>query len=90
MSIKKLAIIGIGIVVLLALVGVLTIHFSLPADPYERACKLLQRGIFYARLGQHSRAIADYTAAIELEPEAYVPYKNRAISHAEQGGLAGC
>ncbi|MGE5158179.1 MAG: caspase family protein [Gemmatimonas sp.] len=43
-----------------------------------------RRGILWKRKGEHDRAIADYTAAIELNPNYLFAYYNRGISYREK------
>ena len=41
------------------------------------------RGISYAELGDHQKAIDDYSKAIEVDPQYAIAYCNRALSHAK-------
>jgi lipoprotein NlpI len=43
------------------------------------------RGVEWANQGNHDRAIADFTTAIELDPKLAVAYYNRALSQSEKG-----
>ena len=43
------------------------------------------RGTEWANQGNHDRAIADFTTAIELDPKLGVAYYNRALSQSEKG-----
>jgi len=43
------------------------------------------RGAAWASEGQHDRAIADFTKAIELDPNLSAAYVNRALSRSEKG-----
>jgi len=47
------------------------------ADPYQREA-FLHRGIAYRGNGNYDRAIADFTQAIELDPDNSRPYTERA------------
>jgi len=47
------------------------------ADPYQREA-FLHRGIAYRGNGNYARAIADFTQAIELDPDNSRPYTERA------------
>ena len=49
------------------------------ANAYE------SRGTEWARQGQHDRAIADFTKAIELDPKLSAAYVNRALSRSDKG-----
>ena len=43
------------------------------------------RGRAYYKLGQHHRAINDYTKAIQLDPDDALAYNNRGISYRNLG-----
>jgi len=50
---------------------------AVKADPYQREA-FLHRGIAYRANGNYDRAIADFTQAIELDPDNSRPYTERA------------
>ena len=54
-------------------------------DKPELAKTYHTRGTEWANQGNHDRAIADYTMAIELEPKLADAYYNRALSWSEKG-----
>ncbi len=43
------------------------------------------RGVAYARKGQHDQAISDYDKALEINPRNAKPYYNRGIAYFEKG-----
>ena len=43
------------------------------------------RGLAYARQGEYEQAIADYTAAIKLNPQLAEAYYNRGNAYRRQG-----
>ncbi len=47
--------------------------------------RYFSRGSAYDRLGKHQQAIADYTVAIELNPESIITYVHRGYAHESQG-----
>jgi len=56
---------------------------SILLHPYSSSCHH-ERGLYYDNHGEYSKAIADYTRAIELNPEP-IFYYNRALSHTKSG-----
>lgn len=54
-------------------------------DKTELAKTYHTRGTEWANQGNHDRAIADYTMALELEPKLGDAYYNRALSWSEKG-----
>ena len=57
---------------------------ALRINPYY-ASAYCNRGIAYAALGQHQRAIGNYNKAIQLQPELFLAYYNRGNAYAELG-----
>jgi tetratricopeptide (TPR) repeat protein len=53
-------------------------------DRTERVRVYNARGILWKRKGDYDRAIADYNAAVELDPQYHYAYYNRGISHFEK------
>jgi tetratricopeptide (TPR) repeat protein len=53
-------------------------------DRTERVRVYNARGVLWKRKGDYDRAIADYNAAIELDPEYHYAYYNRGISYFER------
>jgi tetratricopeptide (TPR) repeat protein len=49
----------------------------------------LNGGNFYQSKGDHDRAIADYTKAIELDPKFTAAYNNRGKAYERKGGYDG-
>lgn len=47
----------------------------------ELALSYNKRGICYDKLGEHQRAIKDYTEAIRLKPDCYEAIYNRALDY---------
>ena len=43
------------------------------------------RGNVYSNLGEHHKAIDDYTKAIELDPQGAYAYKNRGLAYKNLG-----
>jgi len=64
------------------------------ATPSERATALNDRGNAYQEKKDFTRAIADYTAALRLDPSLALVYFNRGYAYKEQGeydrALADC
>lgn len=56
---------------------------------WSRADVLLDRGIAYANLGRPEPAIADYTAAIRLQPNYPEAYYDRALAYEQTGDVSG-
>ena len=50
-------------------------------SPRERAVAYINRGLAYRATGEHSRALADYDAAIKLDPTYAPAYNNRGALH---------
>ncbi|MDY7080265.1 MAG: tetratricopeptide repeat protein [Chloroflexota bacterium] len=78
MTIRKWAIILVGLAALLVAAVVLTIHFYLPTAPYERACKLLQRQ-------RYEEAIEQFTTMLAADPTHVSALINRGVAHAGLG-----
>jgi lipoprotein NlpI len=53
-------------------------------EEQDVAERYYNRGIAYDELGQHQRAIEDYTEAIRLEPDYDAAYNNRGIAYLMQ------
>lgn len=53
--------------------------------PADRAAVLLTRGGFHLHLGQADRALADFTAALRLEPGNVVALNRRGEAHGHKG-----
>ena len=54
-------------------------------SPRERAVAYINRGLAYRATGEHSRALADYDAAIKLDPTYAPAYNNRGALHRDAG-----
>ena len=54
-------------------------------SPADRARAFNGRGILWKRKGDYDRAIADYTAALQLNPRYVFAYYNRGIGHSDKG-----
>jgi tetratricopeptide (TPR) repeat protein len=61
---------------------------SEPVPPYV-ADAYAHRGSAFARMGQHGKAIADFTEAIQLTPDVPTPYEWRAQSRRTIGDTKG-
>jgi tetratricopeptide (TPR) repeat protein len=57
---------------------------SEPVPPYV-ADAYVHRGVAFARMGQHDKAIADFTDAIHLAPDVPTAYEQRAQSYRATG-----
>jgi len=69
-------------------VGWVYITRSWPVPPYV-ADAYAQRGSAFARMGQHDKAIADFTEAIQLASDVPTPYERRAHSRRAIGDTKG-
>ena len=49
------------------------------------ACIYYDRGVAYAKLGQHTKAISDYTKAIELNQKYAAAYSSRGAAYSDLG-----
>jgi tetratricopeptide (TPR) repeat protein len=58
---------------------------ALEIDPHQ-VTVFVNRGTAYARQGELDKAIADYTRALELQPDAAL-YRRRALAHARKRAL---
>ncbi len=68
------------VLLLLPSAGCATMHTDLnDAKAYNN------RGLSYARKGQHDQAISDYDKALEINPRNAKPYYNRGIAYFEKG-----
>ncbi len=74
MTTRKWTIILVGLAALLVAAVVLTIYFHLPTDPYERACKLLQRQ-------RYEEAIEQFTTVLVADPTYVSALINRGVAH---------
>jgi tetratricopeptide (TPR) repeat protein len=59
-----------------------------PLGGWSRADVFVDRGIAYADLGHPEPAIADYTAAIKLQPNYPVAYYDRALAYEQIGDVS--
>lgn len=59
-----------------------------PLGGWSRAHVFLNRGIAYADLGRPKPAIADYTAAIALQPNYPEAYYDRALAYEQSGDVS--
>jgi tetratricopeptide (TPR) repeat protein len=62
-----------------------TIVLNDPSDPSLHASAFHQRGMSYFRLKNFDRAIADYDAAIELNPKFTLAYGARSLAYCTKG-----
>ncbi|MDY6877743.1 MAG: tetratricopeptide repeat protein [Chloroflexota bacterium] len=74
MTTRKWTIILVGLAALLVAAVVLTVYLHLPTDPYERACKLLQRQ-------RYEEAIEQFTTVLAADPTHVSALINRGIAH---------
>jgi len=59
--------------------------YTISLELNEHAEAYYNRGVAYAKLGEHKRAIKDYDRAIELNPEDAEAYINRGLAYARLG-----
>jgi len=59
--------------------------YSISLELNEHALAYNNRGVAYAKLGEHNRAIEDFNKAIKLNPDDAEAYGNRGLAYAELG-----
>jgi len=59
--------------------------YSISLELHEYAEAYNNRGVAYAKLGEHKRAIKDYDRAIELNSNLAEAYNNRGVAYAKLG-----
>ena len=60
---------------------------ALLTTPKDTGSSYINRGTTYRDLGNLDAAIADYTAALEDNPNVAIAFSNRGLAHQEQGNL---
>ncbi len=66
---------------LVALIPLYAEIIELEQEPYEQARVCVKRGIAYGKKGEYDKAIADFTKALELEPNTIFAYRNRGLAY---------
>lgn len=67
------------------LITVRTKIIDLEQEPHAKALAYVNRGIAYGKNGEYDEAIADFTKALELEPNNMSAYCNRGLAYLEKG-----
>jgi tetratricopeptide (TPR) repeat protein len=65
--------------------AILDINETILLDPELAPNFLFSRGLYYAKRGDHDKAIVDYTEAIRLDPTQPHFYVSRASAYRELG-----
>lgn len=62
------------------LISIWTKIIDLEQEPYKKARVYVKRGITFGKKGEYDQAIADFTKALELEPNNIFAHRNRGLA----------